>query len=76
MPTPVGVKAPRRQGAVSACTSGSDVAPLLMGGMYQSSPSSVADRYTAMTMKVHCWLVDPEQRRAHQTTRRTIVHGG
>lgn len=50
MPTRVGVRAPKRQGAVSACTSGSDVNPVLMGGMYQSSPSSVANQDVAWLM--------------------------
>jgi len=38
-----GKSAPHRQGAVSACTSGSEVAPMLMGGMYIASPSAVTD---------------------------------
>ncbi|NIV29466.1 MAG: hypothetical protein GWN58_08135 [Anaerolineae bacterium] len=38
---PKGIGAPRRQGAVSACTSGSDIAPLLVGGYYESSPTAV-----------------------------------
>lgn len=39
----IGVNAPKRQGAVSACTSGSDINPVIVGGVFQLTPTAVSN---------------------------------